>query len=159
VLLTTHADLFQDPHGGQVVREAASGDSSNPQPVERVRHHRGDSLGRVAVAAVRRVEDIAEVRLRPWRHAGLTHAVDQVERYGPDHHAVEGHRRAVVVGVLSRVPPGRPEGHRVDLGAQQPPGDLGQVAVLQDPVDVRVAHRAKLEAFGADCGAPHEARR
>jgi hypothetical protein len=101
------------------------------------------------VAAVRRVEDVAEVRLRPARHAGLTHTVDHLERDGPDHHAVEGDRHAVVVRILRPTPPRRPERHGVDLGAQQPASDLRQVAVLQDPIDVLLTHRAKPQAFGA----------
>jgi hypothetical protein len=156
VLLPAHADLLQDPHRGEIVREAAGGDPSNAQPVERVRHHDGDSLGRVAVAAVGRIEDVAELGFRPRWHAGLTHTVDHLQQDGSDHHAVEGHRHAVVVGILRRLPPRRAEGRRVDLGAYQPAIDLRQVAVLQDPIDVLVTHRAKLQPCGPQGGALHE---
>lgn len=100
------------------------------------------------MATVRRIEDVAQACLRPRRHTGLPHTVDHLEPDGVDHHAVEDDGHAVVVGILGRVPPRRPEGHRVDLGANQPAIDLRQIAVLQDPVDILVIHRTKLEAFG-----------
>jgi hypothetical protein len=61
----------------------------------------------------------------------------------------------VVVRVPHRTPPRSPEGAGVDVGSQKPAFDLRQVAIFENPVDVLVTHRAKLQAFGANHAAPH----
>src|SRR5690606_16622984 len=134
-------------------------DATDAELVERVGHHRGHRLSSIAMTAVRRIEDVADLSLGPLGHAGLAHPVEHIERYGPDHYTVKDHCHAVIVGVIHRVPPGGPEYFGLNRGAHQPAVALRQVAVLEEPVDVLVLHRAMLKTVGAQAGGRHSAGR
>jgi len=112
----------------------------------------GDRLGGVAAAAVVGVEDVAQVRLGARRHPGLTHAVGQLQGDRADHEPVQHHRHGVVVGIVHRGRAGGTKGVGVDDGADQPPGHVRTVAVLQDALRVALGDRTEHEAIRAEAG-------